>query len=219
MHSRLTRLTVIALAVSLAALPCASFSQASRDIKKRDKTAGGKNVWNYNGGIYFQSDGGLPEGPCFRISGRVIAPDFFQDLKRVDFDQAETVFRRGNETVTHFPQQVRLEFTIHDFPCSLKMDQPLARRFLERTDIESLRVALYWKHGLELRPVERLARPQLFVHPRPAPTYPLPEEISEKFEWFYVYDLASAGIPVTDSLVVVMRTPGDHMAVRVAARM
>ena len=32
-----------------------------------------KNVWNYDGGFYFISDGDIAGGPCFRISGRVTA--------------------------------------------------------------------------------------------------------------------------------------------------
>ena len=45
------------------------------------------------------------------------------------------------------------------------------------------------------------------------------EELPERFEWFYVYDISSAEVPVTDSLVVVMRTPSGNFAARVAARM
>jgi hypothetical protein len=219
MGSPIYRPAASALLLFLAALPYASFSQASRDKKKHEKPPAEKNVWNYDGGIYFQSDGDLPSGPCFRISGRVIANEFFQDLRRIDFEEADTVFRRGKETVTQFPEQMRLEFTIRDFPCSLKVDQPMMRGYLTRPEIEGLRVALYWKRGVELRPVEQVAPPQHFVHPRPAAAAVGTEELPERFEWFYVYDIASADVPVTDSLVVVLRTPSGNFAARVAARM
>jgi hypothetical protein len=210
---------VIALILSLATLPCASFSQASHDKKKHERAAAEKNIWNYDGGIFFESDGGLPNGPCFRISGRMIAAEFFQDLKRFDYDEADSVFRRGKDTVTQFPEQVRLEFSIHDMPCSLKLDEVLRRGYLTRPEVEALHVELYWKRGVGLRPVEQVSPPQLFVHLRPAPAYAAAEGLKSKFEWFYVYNVASAGIPVTDSLVVLLRTPDGHITARVAARM
>jgi hypothetical protein len=213
------RPVLIALAVSLAALPYASFSQASRDNKKHEKAHAEKNVWNYESGIFFQSDGDLPDGPCFRISGRAFSDDFFQDLKRFDYDETDSVFRRGKDTVTIFPEQLRLEFSIHDTPCSLKLDEFEARGYLTRPQIETLHVDLYWKRGVDLRPVQQVARPQVFVHPLPAPANVQAEGLQTKFEWFYVFDVASAGIPLTDSLVVVMRTPSGRIAARVAARM
>jgi hypothetical protein len=213
------RLAVFALAVSFAALPYASLSQGSHDKKKHEKPPAEKNIWNFDGGIFFQSDGGLADGPCFRISGRVFAPDFFQDLKRFDYEEVDSVFRRGKDTVTQFPEQMRLEFSIHDLPCSLKLDELQARGYLTRPEIETLRVELYWKRGVGLRPVELVSRPQLFVHLRPGPAYAAAEGLKSKFEWFYVYNVVSAGIPVTDSLVVLLRTPDGHIAARVAARM
>ena len=219
MLSRLRRPAASALALFLAALPCASFSQASRDNKKHDKPSREKNISNFDGGIFFLSDGDLPNGPCFRINGRVSASDFFEDLKRFDYEDADTVYRRGKDTVTQFPDKLRLEFTIHDFPCSLKIDQPPTRGYLTRPEIETLRVSLYWKRGIDLRPVEFIARPQLFVHPRQAPAPVGTEELPERFEWFYVYDIASVEVPVTDSLVVILRTLSGSIVARVAARM
>jgi hypothetical protein len=210
---------VIALIILLAALPCASFSQASHDKKKHEKAPAEKNVWNYDHGIYFESDGAIPDGPCFRISGRVSGGDFFWDLKRIDYDEAETVFRRGNKTVTQFPEKLKVEFLLHDFPCSLKLEQAPAARYLTRKEIETLRVSLYWKSGVDLRPVEHLVRPQLTVQHRPGPAYAAAEELPVKFEWSYEFEVSGAGIPLSDSLVVVMRTPVGNIAARFAARM
>jgi hypothetical protein len=44
-------------------------------------------------------------------------------------------------------------------------------------------------------------------------------QLPEKYEWWFEFDLPSAGVPVTDSLVLIMRTPDDRIAARVAARM
>jgi hypothetical protein len=47
----------------------------------------------------------------------------------------------------------------------------------------------------------------------------LAAQLPERFEWEFEFDLPSAGVPVTDSLVVVLRTPDGHIAARAAARM
>ena len=41
----------------------------------------------------------------------------------------------------------------------------------------------------------------------------------ERFEWEFEFDVPSTGVPVTDSLVMVVRTPDGHIAARAAARM
>ena len=69
-----------------------------------------KTVWNYDGGLFLQTNGSIPDGPCFRISGHVEAPGFFNNLKRVDTDSG-AVFRRGNDTVTQFPDRLSLRGT------------------------------------------------------------------------------------------------------------
>ena len=219
MPSRLHRPAAFFLALSLAALPCASFSQATSDKKKRAKGPSEKFFANYANGVTFATDGSLPNGPCFRITGHVSGGDFFFDLKRFDFEDAETVFRRGDKTVTEFPERLRIEFNLHDLPCSLKMDLAGAQRYLTRKEVEKLRVSLYWKNGIELRPAAQLARPELTVQVRPGPAYAAAEELPTKYEWLYAYDVASAGIPITDSLVVVMRTAEGNIAARFAARM
>src|ERR1700741_753575 len=86
------------LAALLACLPLASAAPA------RDKS-----VWNYDGGIMVLTDGSIPDGPCFRISGRLTAPKFFDNLKRVDTNSG-ALFRRGAETVDAFPDQLLLAF-------------------------------------------------------------------------------------------------------------
>ena len=223
MLTRILKPTAMAVLLLLAALPCASFSQASRD-KKRDKKkdeklAGAVHVGNYEHGIFFQSDGDIPSGPCFRINGHVSGGDFFWDLKRYDYDEGDTLFQRGDKIVTLFPQKLLLEFTLHDFPCSVKLDEFHAHRYLTRREIEALQVTMYWKTGLALRRVEQAGRPQLTVQHRPGPAYATEEGLPAQYEWLFVYEIASTGVPVTDSLVVVLRTPEGKIAARFGARM
>src|SRR5258708_9118057 len=43
-----------------------------------------RTVWNLDGGVFFATDGHLENGSCFRLSGGVTAPDFFDGLRRID---------------------------------------------------------------------------------------------------------------------------------------
>jgi hypothetical protein len=43
--------------------------------------------------------------------------------------------------------------------------------------------------------------------------------LPEKFEWLFDFDVPSAGVPVTDSLVVVITLPDGTIAARAAGRM
>src|SRR5262249_5845855 len=113
MRSRFRSISYAAIAVILACPQ--SLPQAAG--ASRPKTMHGKTVWNYTGGIYLVTDGGIPDGPCFRLNGRVNAPDFFTGLKRIDSDGAETIFRRGDEEVKTYPDEVLLEFFFHDQLC------------------------------------------------------------------------------------------------------
>ena len=47
----------------------------------------------------------------------------------------------------------------------------------------------------------------------------LAAELPERFEWEFEFDVPSDGVPVTDSLVVILRAPDGHIAARAAARM
>ena len=75
-----------AFLIFLGCAPGVSLTEARRD----------KSVWNYDGGVFFETDGSLPNGVCFRVSGNVTSPEFFDHLKRID-DGHGTVFRRGLE--------------------------------------------------------------------------------------------------------------------------
>ena len=200
-----------ALAMLLAALPTAPLPAVAAAHKE--------TVWNYDGGVYFATEGSLEDGACFRLSGRVTAPGFFDHLRRIDRLDRETVFQRGNETVTKFPDQLILSFVIFDFPCELTV-KPGPRVLLTRERVASLRLNLFWKHGLEQRPTERVSTLHFSVD-RLAPQQVAATDpaVQQRFEWFYGFAVPSADVPVTDSLVIVVRSPEGRIAARVAARM
>jgi hypothetical protein len=205
----------IGMALLLAALLAASSPQPSRD----------KTVWNYEGGLFLQTNGSLENGPCFRISGHVAAPGFFDNLKRMDTESG-AVFRRGNETVTQFPDRLSLQFVVfdhYDQTCPAQMENTSSSRYLTRAMMSSMHLYLYWKHGVELRSITNVEPKYFSVDPvLPTATAraaahgsPLPERLA----WSYEFSIPSAGVPLGDSLVLILRTPDNHIAARVAARM
>lgn len=205
----------VGVALFLAALPAASAPQPTHD----------KTVWNYEGGLFLQTNGSIPNGPCFRISGHVAAAGFFDNLKRIDTDSG-AVFRRGSDSVTQFPDHVSLQFVVfdhYDQTCPPQVENTSSSRYLTRALMSSLHLYLYWKHGVELRPIAN-AEPKYFSVDPILPTAtaraaahggPLPEKLA----WSYEFLVPSAGVPLGDSLVLILRTPDNYIAARVAARM
>ena len=184
-----------------------------------------KTVWNYDGGLFLQTNGSIPDGPCFRISGHVEAPGFFDNLKRVDTDSG-AVFRRGNETVTQFPDRLSLQFVVFDHfdqTCPQQMAATSSSRYLTRALMSTMHLYLYWKHGVELRPIAD-AEPKFFSVEPVLPTATARaaahgNPVPQKLAWSYEFSIPSAGVPLSDSLVLILRTPDNHIAARVAARM
>jgi hypothetical protein len=177
-----------------------------------------RTVWNFDGGVFLETDGSLSESTCFRLAGRVIAKDFFDNLKRVDDNQG-TKFLRGKEAVTEFPDQLKLLFVIRDFPCPTQLHDASGRQYLTREMMAKLHLSLFWKRGVELRPAEDFKVGFFSVKPVPPYATELAKELPERLQWAYELEVPSAGIPLTDSLVVVLRRDDGRIAARVAARL
>ncbi|MFI5058177.1 MAG: hypothetical protein ACHQLQ_08315 [Candidatus Acidiferrales bacterium] len=201
-----------AILVILFLTPSASTSQ-----RKHEKSVP-RMVWNFDGGVVFETDGNAPGGACFRLSGRMTAPQFFDDLKRID-DNSGTLYLRGTEVVTEFPDQVLLSFVIRDRPCDIQLQAIGSRIYLTQALLNSMSLSLYWKRGIELRPAEKVSD----AHFRVERVVPYAAEnaaqLPERFEWFYRMIVPSAGVPLTDDLVVLLRNPDGRIAARVAARL
>jgi len=177
-----------------------------------------KTVWNYDGGMTMMTDGSLDEGPCFRLSGRVTSDDFFENLKRVD-TKSGTFFRRGNDIVTEFPGKLRLNFVMYDQPCPDRMQKDGTRVYLNHTIMSSLRIRFFWKRGTELRPAPGVVAVKKEAQPVPYFATQYTKELPQMYEWFFQFDVPSDGVPVTDSLVIVLYKGDGRIAARVAARM
>ena len=165
-----------------------------------------------------ETDGTLPNGICFRVKGRITSEHFFDELKRIDKIDAETVFQRGEQTVTEFPETLLLEFAMHDLPCTASLKPDGQRVYLTRAMVSEFRLSLFWKHGVELRPLTGFKPLEVIVRPV-APYNPEAKDLPEKFIWFYSLSIPSAGVPLTDSLVMIIRAEDGRVAARVAARL
>jgi hypothetical protein len=180
---------------------------------KHDKT-----VTNLDGGVFLSTDATIPGGACFRVKGRLNEPDFFESLKRED-SLSGTLFRRGNDIVTEFPKQVRLSIAIYDIPCDIHLQQAGSRVYLTDESIRTLRLSFFWKRELELRPAAGVVESGGAVQPIPWYSHGLKEELPPRYQWSLDFDVPSEGVPLTDSLVMVLRTADHRFLGRVAARL
>src|SRR5271169_709064 len=96
-------------------IPASRGSQQHQKPDKKEKPLK-KVVLNFDGGILFATEGGLSEQTCFRLDGRVTAPVFFDDFKRMD-DENGTEYRSAQEIVTEFPESLHVGFEMFDIPC------------------------------------------------------------------------------------------------------
>jgi hypothetical protein len=205
-------------AVLAAGLLLAPGSNASQEQQKRKKKSVRNDVLNFDGGIVFETDGSLSEQTCFRVAGRVTAPEFFDKFERIDSEQA-TEYRSGQVIVTEFPEEVHVTFVIFDMPCASQLQQPGPRRYLTMEMMKSLRFLFYWKRGIELRRIENLKQKSATAEPVEPYNTGSKEELPKRFRWFIDFTIPSVGVPLTDRLVLIIRTADERTAARVAARL
>jgi hypothetical protein len=177
-----------------------------------------KNTWSYDGGIFLDTEGEIPSGACFRVRGHVTAEDFFENLKRED-SSSGTLFRRGNDVVTQFPKTLHLSLSFTDTPCDPHMQQTNSRVYLTEEVISSLRLQFFWKRALELRSIKGILKTGAEVRPVAWYSRGLEQELPKRLEWLVEFDLPSEGVPLTDNLVLMIRTADHRLVARGAARM
>jgi hypothetical protein len=151
----------------------------------------------------------------------VTSGDFFDHLKRID-KESGTIFRLGSETVQTFPPQLTLAFVVHDWydqTCPPREENPDAPKRLTRAMMSSLHLYLYWKRGVELRPAGEVERKYFGVREIVPEAAARIHDLPEQLEWAYEYVVPSAGVPLTDSLVLVLRDGQNRIVARVAARL
>lgn len=205
--------------VALASLFLLAPARAQQQPKKsKHSKQPDPRVENYYGGVFLVGEGGIPDGPCFRINGRVTSADFFNQLKAYDADDG-TIFRVGPNEVTQFPDKLLLSLTIHDELCSFGIQAVGTGGYLTQETMSTLKLSLYWKHGVDMRPLGKVAILHFSVDPIQPYATTLAAELPKRYRWSYDFGIPSAGVPLTDSLVLIFRTSDGHIAARVAARL
>ncbi|HJZ62753.1 MAG TPA: hypothetical protein VKD70_00435 [Candidatus Acidoferrum sp.] len=177
----------------------------------------GRTVWNLEGGVFFATDGRIPNGACFRINGEVTDHVFFEKLKRID-DENGTKYLRGTVAVTEYPPKLDVSILIHDVPCSFllkdKTTEPLTKE-----DVRNLRLRLFWKHGVELRPTARFTEPVMHIRELQPNITPEANDLQKRYEWNLNFVLPSEGVPIEDSLVFVFESADGSVTARTSARL
>jgi hypothetical protein len=204
--------------VALASLFLCFIGSAQSPKKIKHAKPPDPKVENYYGGLFLIGDGGIPDGPCFRINGRITSADFFNGLKSYEGDDG-TVFRLGTNEVTQFPDRLLLSLTIHDQPCSTGLQPVGIGVYLTKEAMSSMKLSLYWKHGVDLRSAGKIALVRLSVEPIQPYATSLAAELPKRYLWSYELGIPAEGVPLTDSLVLIFRTTDGHIAARVAARL
>jgi len=214
MFARASSSLCLLLAALLAGVPPAG---AQKKTKKKP-TQPEVRVENYYGGIFLMGQGDIPNGPCFRINGRVTSGDFFNDLKSYESDDGVS-FRRGENEVTQFPDKLLLALTIRDEPCDLGLQPVGTGRYLTPQAMSKLKLTFYWKRGVDLRPVGKIALVNSAITPIQPYATDLADELPKKYLWTYELGIPAENVPLTDSLVLVFRNAEGRIVARVAARL
>lgn len=204
--------TLLALAAFYPIALCAA-QKNPKDLKPLKKT-----VWGLDGGASFATDGQIPGGPCFRMTGMVTAPDFFDNLKRVDDNNGST-YVRGNETVTEFPPRLDVSVLIHDLPCSFKLKDKPFSRWLTKEDVGQLKLKLYWKRGVELRRTNWVETPRMAIRTLEPNIKPEANDLPERYEWSIQFALPAEGVPIDESLVFTLVAPDGTVTARTSAKL
>jgi hypothetical protein len=191
-----------------------------KENSKKTSKARKRAVWNLDGGVFFSTtDGHLSNGSCFRLSGQMTAPDFFQGLRRIDDDESSS-YTLNNKIVTEYPPELFLIVHILDFPCTVDLKETVTRPPLTRESMSTLRLNFFWKHGIAMRPVESVKRTAAGMRRLESyATGAAAEELAPRFEWNYSFTVTSEDVPLTNDLVLVIEDEDRKIAARTAARL
>ena len=192
----------------------------TRKEEKPEKAVRGpkRTVWNLDGGVFFSTDGHLPNGSCFRLSGQLTAPDFFDGLRRVDTTDGST-YVLHEKVVTVYPPELFLTLHLLDFPCTFDLKDTVVRPPLTREIMSTLRLNFYWKDGIAMRPVGTSKRTAASVKRLAPYSADAASELAPRFEWNYAFTVGGENVPLINDLVLVIETEDHKIAARVAARL
>ena len=107
-----------------------------------------RNSPTYVGQVDFGPQMLYLEDGCLSIRGTVTAGSFFDDLKRID-NGGQLEYRKHGKVVTEYPESLTTSIRIAGDPCAAMLYSPSA---IFRGDSYSLKLEVYWKRGMEMRP-------------------------------------------------------------------
>jgi hypothetical protein len=191
---------------------------AAKENSAKNRKPGKATVWNLDGGVFFSTDGHLPNGSCFRLTGQMNAPDFFDGLRRIDSAEG-TSYTLHDKSVTTYPSELRLTLHLLDFPCTFDLKDSEVRPPLTRELMSTLRLNFFWKKGIAMRPVDGSKRIDASARRIVPFAADAANELAPRFEWNYSFAVESDGVPLTNDLVLVIESQEHKIAARVAARL
>jgi hypothetical protein len=191
---------------------------AAKENSKKNHKPGKPIVWNLDGGVFFATDGHLPNGSCFRLSGHMTAPDFFDDLRRIDTDDG-TIYKLHDKPVSTYPNELLLTVHLLDFPCTPGLNDSEVRPPLTPEHMSTLRLNFFWKNGVAMRPVDGSKRIDASAKRLVPYSTDAANELAPRFEFNYSFAVESDGVPLTNDLVLIIEGQEHQIAARVAARL
>jgi hypothetical protein len=111
--------------------------------------AGGGSNPTYDGVVNFGSQLLQSNDECLSVDGTVTSGDFFDQLKRKDI-AGRLEFRKHGRLVTQYPESITTSIRIAGGQCSAAFSHFPSSIF--NGDSYSLKFAVEWKDGMQLRP-------------------------------------------------------------------
>jgi len=165
----------------------------------------------------FLTEGSIGPTVCFRFGGLLQSRQEIYGLKRSETAKGP-VFLLGDTEVTEFPEWIFLEVWLRQEACPKQKGKQRQQQELSAEILKEVNLELAWKSGLHERPVEEMRFKGFETLPdRKSISLSLFPDIAAA-TWRGVISVKSAGVPLTDSLVIVLRTKEGDIAARTSAR-
>ncbi len=145
---------------------------------------------------------------CLHFASTMTAGNFFKGLeyrKPGSGSPSAGEFRKDGRIISLFPAELDILVGFHTEPCKGNnwphLSPPEAGDLVRPLEIEAS-----WKRGVELRPAELSAPPELTTKPTP---------FEKSIIWKYTFHIRARDVPLTDHLVVSIYGPEKKFLGRV----
>src|ERR1700677_3510669 len=158
--------------------------------------AGAKNSSIYEGGVSFGSQLLRLDDGCVSVNGTVKSGTFFEGLKRTNLGGRFEYTKQG-KVVTEYPESLTTSIRIVGDKCAVELSNSPSAVF--KGDSFSVKLAVEWKDGLQLRPASLSSVTARCVWstsiPIPAQDYTIPSVTCQ-------LTVNGKGVPLADHLIV-----------------